>query len=262
MRAVRTLIVDDEKSARDGLRHLLAGDDDISVVGECGDGRSAVSAIRELEPDLVFLDVQMPELDGFATLRAVGLDRLPTIVFVTAYDRYALAAFEAHAVDYLLKPFTDERFHDALAQAKRQIRQARLGEFGERVAALIAEGPVPTASPPRGAAQGRLVLHTKERVVLLPTDDIAWIDADGDYVRIHTADATHVVRETMHGLEAQLDPAHFVRIHRSTIANLDRVGELQTTYRNEVVAVLHDGTRLKVSRGCRATLESRLGRRI
>ncbi len=262
MRTVRTLIVDDEKSARDGLRHLLAADGDITVIGECGDGRSAVSAIRDLEPDLVFLDVQMPELDGFATLRAVGLERLPTIVFVTAYDRYALAAFEAHAVDYLLKPFADERFHDALAQAKHRIRQSRLGEFGERVAALLAEGPVPLSSQPRSAAHRPLVLHTKERVVLLPADEIAWIDADGDYVRIHAPDTTHVVRETMHGIEAQLDPTRFVRIHRSTIVNLGRVRELQTSYRGEVVALLHDGTRLKVSRGCRPVLESRLGRRI
>ena len=190
MRTVRALIVDDEPNAREGLRQLLASDPDVTVVGECGDGRSALSALRSLTPDLVFLDVQMPELDGFAVVRAVGPTGLPVVVFVTAYDRYALKAFEAHAVDYLLKPFTDERFSKALEQAKAQIERIRHGELGRNVAALVA------TEVGNKAARARLAVRTANGVVLLPIETIDWVDADGDYVRIHAAKATHVARQT------------------------------------------------------------------
>jgi len=263
MRSMRTLIVDDEPAAREGLRHLLAADPEIEVVGECRDGRTAAAVIRDQAPELVFLDIQMPEMDGLGVLREVGPERRPVVVFVTGYDRYALQAFEVHAVEYLLKPFTDDRFREALRQAKLQVRRTRMGELGRELASLAE--PAGAAPPPqRGPAayRSRLVVKTGGNVVLVPVEDIDWIDADGDYVRIHVGKAAHTVRETMHHLEAELDPARFVRIHRSTIVNLTRVKELQPFYRGEFVAVLHDGTRLKLSRGCRDTLEERLGRRL
>lgn len=264
MRGMRTLIVDDEPAAREGLRHLLATDPEIEVVGECRDGKAATAAIRDQAPELVFLDVQMPELDGLGVLRDVPPERRPVVVFVTGYDRYALQAFEVHAVEYLLKPFTDDRFREALSQAKLQVRRTRMSELGREMASLAGEGGLPAAdrnAPPTGY-RNRLVVKTGGNVVLVPVEDIDWIDADGDYVRIHVGKASHTVRETMHHLETELDPARFVRIHRSTIVNLARVKELQPFYRGEFVALLHDGTRLKLSRGCRDTLETRLGRRL
>ena len=269
MRGMRTLIVDDEPAAREGLRHLLAADPEIEVVGECRDGRTAAAAIRDQAPELVFLDIQMPEVDGLGVLREVAPERRPVVVFVTGYDRYALQAFEVHAVEYLLKPFTDDRFREALQQAKLQVRRTRMGELGREMASLAepagaaADSVVsPAAAATPATFRSRLVVKTGGNVVLVPVEDIDWIDADGDYVRIHVGKMAHTVRETMHHLETELDPARFVRIHRSTIVNLARVKELQPFYRGEFVAVLHDGTRLKLSRGCRDTLEARLGRRL
>lgn len=262
MRGMRTLIVDDEPAAREGLRHLLAADPEIEVVGECRDGKAATAAIRDQSPELVFLDVQMPELDGLGVLRDVPPERRPVVVFVTGYDRYALQAFEVHAVEYLLKPFTDDRFREALSQAKLQVRRTRMGELGKEMATLADGGAVAAPARPATGYRSRLVVKTGGNVVLVPVEDIDWIDADGDYVRIHVGKVSHTVRETMHHLETELDPAHFVRIHRSTIVNLARVKELQPFYRGEFVAVLNDGTRLKLSRGCRDTLEARLGRRL
>jgi two-component system, LytTR family, response regulator len=269
VRPIRTLIVDDEPAARAGMRHLLARDPEITVAGECASGGQAVTTIREATPDLVFLDVQMPELDGFAVLRAVGPERAPAVVFVTAYDQYALRAFDVHAIDYLLKPFTDERFREALERAKRQVRQGRLGELSERLAALLehfgAESATPGHSPGaplpgRSPYLARLVVKSAGKVTLLPVHEIEWIDAEGDYVRIHVGKAWHLLRETMKNLEARLDPSRFVRIHRSTIVNLERIKELEPFFRGEYVVVLHNGTTLKLSRGYRDNLESRLGR--
>ncbi len=237
MPPIRTLIVDDEPAARDGMRHLLRGDPDVVLAGECANGREAAAAIVEGVPDLVFLDVQMPELDGFGVLREVRNTHLPAVVFVTAYDQYALRAFEVHALDYLLKPFTDERFRESLERAKQQVRLA--GRYLER-----------------------LVIKSGGRVTLLRANEIEWIDAEGDYARIHVGKAWHLLRETMKNLEAQLDPARFVRIHRSTIVNLEQVKELQPFFRGEYVVVLHSGVTLKLSRGYREHLEAKLGRRF
>ena len=289
MRAIRTLIVDDEPAARAGMRELLAADPEILVTGECASGEEAVAAIREAAPDLVFLDVQMPELDGFDVLRAVGVAGAPAVVFVTAYDQYALRAFDVHAIDYLLKPFTDDRFREALGRAKQQVRQGHLGELSERLAVLLEQlgdaqattranglAPAPPAPPtlsvpsgnavralePRPTYLERLVVKSAGKVTLLRVDEIEWIDAEGDYVRIHVGKAWHLLRETMKNLEARLDPTRFVRIHRSTIVNLERVKELQPFFRGEYVVVLNGGTTLKLSRGYRDTLEARLGRAI
>jgi two-component system LytT family response regulator len=261
---IRTLIADDEPAGREGISHLLRDDPDVVVASVCATGREAAAAIVAQTPDLVFLDVQMPELDGFGVLRAVGRERLPAVVFVTAYDSYALRAFDVHAVDYLLKPFTDERFREALERAKRLVRQERLSEMSGRLALLLdTYVAAPPAGPPATAAGPyleRLVIKSGGRVTLLRAADIEWIDADGDYVRIHVGKTWHLLRETMKHLEAQLDPARFVRIHRSTIVNLERIRELQPFFRGEYVVVLHSGVTLKLSRGYRDHLETTLGK--
>jgi two-component system, LytTR family, response regulator len=257
MRTIRTLIVDDERAARDGIRHLLAADPEIVVAGECSNGREAAAAIRDTAPDLVFLDVQMPELDGFGVLREVGVERAPAVVFVTAFDQYALRAFDVHALDYLLKPFTDDRFRQSLERAKQLVRQGRLGDLSRKLAALLDHDE---SAPTQPRYLDRLVVKSGGKVTLLPVGEIEWIDAEGDYVRIHVGKTWHLLRETMKNLEDQLDSARFVRIHRSTIVNLEKVKELQPFFRGEYVVVLHNGTTLKLSRGYRDNLEARLGR--
>ncbi len=256
MRRIRTLIVDDEPAARDGMRHLLAADPEIVLEGECSNGREAAAAIRDTSPDLVFLDVQMPQLDGFGVLRQVGVERAPAVVFVTAFDQYALRAFDVHAIDYLLKPFTDDRFRQSLDRAKQLVRQGRLGDLSRKLAALLDNHE----SAPALRYLDRLVVKSGGKVTLLPVGEIEWIDAEGDYVRIHVGKTWHLLRETMKNLEDQLDAARFVRIHRSTIVNLEKVKELQPFFRGEYVVVLHNGTTLKLSRGYRDNLEARLGR--
>ena len=258
MRAIRTLIVDDELAGREGIRQLLAADPEIVVAGECANGREAAAAIRDVTPDLVFLDVQMPELDGFEVLREVGVERAPAIVFVTAFDQYAIRAFDVHAIDYLLKPFTDERFRQSLDRAKLQVRQGRLGELSQKLAALL--GHAGPSRAVRAPYLDRLLVKSGGKVTLLPVGEIEWIDAEGDYVRIHVGKTWHLLRETMKNLEGQLDATRFVRIHRSTIVNLEKVKELQPFFRGEYVVVLHNGTTLKLSRGYRDNLASRLGR--
>lgn len=265
MRSIRTLIVDDEPAARSGMRHLLARDPEIVVTGECASGGQAVAAIRDAAPDLVFLDVQMPECDGFDVLRQVGVEDAPAVVFVTAYDQYALRAFDVHAIDYLLKPFSDARFREALERAKQQVHQGRLGQLSKNLAALLESfgaAEVSTAVPARPTYLERLVVKSGGKVTLLRVAEIDWIDAEGDYVRIHVGKAWHLLRETMKNLEAGLDPARFVRIHRSTIVNLEKIKELQPFFRGEYVVVLHNAVTLKLSRGYRDNLEARLGRAI
>jgi len=265
MKPIQTVIVDDEPAARKALLHLLAADPEVGVLAECRSGREAVRILREGRAELVFLDIQMPKLDGFGVLREVRAEQLPVVVFVTAYDKYALKAFAVHAIDYLLKPFSDARFFEALQQAKQQVEHRRLGDLGHRVAVLVS-GYADLANAMGEQKESRYLERILVRVAGLITPvrvtDIDWIDAEGDYVRIRVGKTSHLLRATMHRLESQLDPARFVRIHRSTIVNLERVKELQPSYRGEYVAVLHDGTTLKLSRGCREQLESRLGRKV
>jgi two-component system, LytTR family, response regulator len=262
--AIRALIVDDEPAARDAIRSLLAGDADIHIVGECADGRTALRAIASTAPELLFLDVQMPEMDGFTMLRQLDPARLPVVVFVTAFDQYALRAFDVHAADYLLKPFDDDRFRDAVSRAKQSVRAGQLGRLSEELRALL-DGVAPSAPAARTAAGPylkRLVIKSGGRVTLLNVRDIDWIEAEGDYVKIHVAKVWHLLRETMKRLEAQFDPARFVRIHRSTIVNVERIKELQPYFRGEYVVILQDGKSLKLSRGYKEHLESVLGRKF
>jgi two-component system, LytTR family, response regulator len=260
---IRALIVDDEPAARAAIRGLLADDPDVAVIGECADGRSALDALSADAPDLLFLDVQMPEMDGFTLLGRLDPERLPVVVFVTAYDQYALRAFDVHALDYLLKPFDDERFRHAVARAKQQVRQGKIGALSGKLLALLEGAARPaTAGAAPGAYLKRLVIKSGGRVTILAVRDIDWLEADGDYVKIHTGKQWHLLRETMKHLESQFDPSRFVRIHRSTIVNVERIKELQPYFRGEYVVILHDGTSLKLSRGYKEHLEAALGRRF
>jgi two-component system, LytTR family, response regulator len=257
---IRALVVDDEPAARAAIRALLADDTDIHIVGECADGRAALDAIRGEAPDLLFLDIQMPEMDGFTLLRRLDPAEIPVVLFVTAYDQYALRAFEVHALDYLLKPFDDERFREAVAHAKQQVRQGKLGALSGQLAALLEGMGRPPVVTSNGQYLKRLAIKAGGRVTILGVKDIDWIEAEGDYVKIHAGRAWHLLRETMKHLETQFDPARFVRIHRSTIVNVERIKELQPYFRGEYVVILQDGTSLKLSRGYKEHLEAALGR--
>ena len=239
---LRTLIVDDEPLAREGVRMLLANDPEITSVHECADGQAAVNAILEMKPDLVFLDVQMPEMDGFAVLETVGIDRMPNIIFVTAYDKYALQAFEVHALDYLLKPYTNERFFSALKRAKAQIQLSGHDNLNGRLSALLDH------LKRGGDPLERLVVKTAGRISFVKVEEIDWIEAADTYVRLHVRRESYLVRGTMSGLEAKLDPDKFLRIHRSIIVNLSRVKELQPLFHGEYVVRLRDGTELSSGR--------------
>ena len=265
---LRVVVVDDEPLARSGMAGLLARDPDVSVVAECADGREAVDAIARLRPDLVLLDVQMPEMDGFEVLRELGPRRLPFVVFVTAFDRFALRAFEVAAVDYLLKPFDDERFAMAMGRAKHAVRNAEVGELGRRVMALLERGggdaspsPAEAARPEPAGHATRLTVKGSGRTVFVRVDEVDWIEADDYYAKLHVAGKTHLLRETMGSLEGRLDPQRFFRVHRSAIVNLDRVREVQFLFRGEHVVILHDGTKLKLSRGRLDRLEAMLAGR-
>ncbi len=249
---IKTLIVDDEALARERLRQLLGGEAEIEIAGECGDGGTAVERIRETAPDLVFLDVQMPELDGFGVLAALGTETLPVVVFVTAHDRFALQAFEVHAVDYLLKPFDRERFKKALERAMQAVRQRTGGGLDQRLAALLQEfKPAPKAAE-------RLAVKTGDRVLLLRVEELDWIKAADNYVELHKGRETHLLRETLNALEARLPAEKFVRISRSVIVNVERVRELKPLFSGEYTVVLENGTELGLTRGYRENLP-RLG---
>ena len=270
MSPIRTLIVDDEPLARQGLRVLLEEEPDVEIVGECADGLEALDALREREPDLVFLDVQMPEMGGFEVLDAWdGLgETAPVVVFVTAYDEYALKAFEVHALDYLLKPFDDERFVRALDRARAELDRRRDSEVTARIEALLEarrggeEAAAGTEGPDGGSSLRRFVVRSAGRIHFVDIDEIDWIEAAGDYVRLHAGARSHLMRETMKELERRLDPAEWVRIHRSTFVRISRVKEIRTTETGQYVVVLEDGTRRSLSRTGRERLEAVLGRTL
>ena len=254
---IRALVVDDEPVARRRVRRLLSAEPDVEVIGECGDGRSAIEAIRTLRPDLVFLDVQMPDADGFEVLRALTAgDPMPAIIFVTAFDHYALAAFEVHALDYLLKPFDRGRFARAVARAREHLGGRAESRDDQRIAGLLTEV--------RGKTRFlvRFVVRADGRVRLIDAADIDWIEAADNYVVLHAGATTHVVRDTMARLEGELDPEAFVRIHRSAIVRIDRIVELRPSFHGDFAVSLRDGTRLTLSRTHRARVEALLGRAL
>jgi two-component system, LytTR family, response regulator len=251
---IRVLVVDDEPLAREKIRGMAADDPDLRVVGECTNGAEAIEAVQTLKPDLLLLDVQMPEVGGFAVLEALKDEGLPPVIFITAYDHYAVRAFEFHALDYLLKPFDRERFRAAIDRAKRQIRREKNGgALDERIIALLEQ----MREQPRYTE--RLVVKTGGRVFFLNADEIDWVEAEGNYVSIHAGKKSYLLRETISGLESQLDPRHFVRIHRSAVVNINRIKELQPWSHGEYHVILHDGTQLTLSRSYRDNLQSALG---
>ncbi len=255
--SIRTLIVDDEPLARQRLRTLLENDADIHILGEAGDGRQALADLRQHRPDLVFLDVQMPVMDGFGVLRALGEHGEPApaaVIFVTAHDRFALKAFEVHALDYLLKPFDRARFAAALERAKTQIRKEQNPALDRRLLDLLQSVCAGGLAAPQ-----RLVVKSAGKVCFVRIQDIDWIEAAANYVRLHVGKEVHLLRESMSSLDSKLDPRRFVRIHRSTIVNIERIRELQPAFHGDFAVILCDGTELTMSRGCREKLEESLG---
>jgi two-component system LytT family response regulator len=250
---LRVIIIDDEPVARRGLRLLLDRDDEVEVAGEAAAGTEAVELIRRTRPDVAFLDVQMPGGSGFEVLQRVGPAVAPVVVFVTAYDEYALRAFEVNAVDYLLKPYDDARFLLALQRAKGEVRRRQTDKVNARLTQLLEylqQNPEKAAAAPAvERATERILLKSSGEIFFLKPGEIDWIEAEGDYMKFHVSGRAHLMRETMARLEARLDPGQFVRIHRSTIVNLDRVRKLSPSFAGEYAVVLHDGTKLRLSRG-------------
>ncbi len=271
MNRIRVLVVDDEPLARTGVSKLCGADPDLELVGECADGKSAVAAIEQIEPDLLLLDIQMPEMDGFEVLKAVGAQSMPHVIFVTAYDQFAVQAFEVHALDYLLKPFDDERFFDAISRAKQAIRGADLGTLRSRLLGLLAEAgmgddlvPAEDQYVAPGEAQRpkyltRIAVRETGRTVLVGTDEIDWIEAANYCAKLHTRNRVFIIRESLKALETQLDPTQFFRVSRSAIVNLDRVQEIQPFARGSQMVILKDDTRITMSRSRREALERLLG---
>jgi two-component system LytT family response regulator len=262
---LRTLIVDDEPLARRTIRDLLAEDPEVEVVGECGGGAEAVESIRRRPPDLLFLDIQMPGMDGFDVLSQIELERISAVIFVTAYDAYALKAFEVHALDYLLKPFTDERFGEALARAKSHVELREAKGLAESLRAFLRgrsgsedETAAVASSGRKGGYLTRFMVKVGGRVIFVNPSDVDWIEADNYYVKLHVGGRAHLLRVSMKELEERLDPKTFWRTHRSAIINLDRVKELHQHPSGEYVVVLRDGTELKLSRARRERLQELL----
>lgn len=266
---IRSLVVDDEPLARRRVLRLLREEPDAEVVGSAATGDEAVEAVRTLSPDLLLLDVQMPGRDGFGVLESLGADDLPHVVFVTAYDHYALRAFEVHALDYLLKPFDAARFHQAFGRAREQIRRRETREHRRRLIGLLGElagrgdaagAPEAGAAPPDAPQPvERLLVRAEGRILFLRTEEIDWVGAQGNYAELHVGAATYLIRETMGELEARLDPRRFLRVHRSTIVNLDRVRELRPWFGGDYRVALLDGTELHLSRIYRSRAAERLG---
>lgn len=251
--------MDDEPLARRNIRLLLEQDPQIEILEECRDGREAVKAINTLSPDLIFLDIQMPEVDGFDVLARVGPEKIQAIIFVTAFDQYALKAFDVHALDYLLKPFDDDRFANALRRAKSQIEAREIDRLSKRLLALLEERQNErTNAVSRKDYLTRLMIKVSGRVVLLKVGEIDFIEADGNYAKLHVGRKSHLLREKMHDLEGQLDPAKFVRIHRSTIVNVDRIKEMHPHFNGDYIVVLEDGRQLRLSRSRRESLQAKL----
>lgn len=246
----RVLIVDDEPLARERIRTLLRGDREIEIIAEARNGRQAIEAITNHAPDIVFLDVQMPDMDGFEVLKALKVERMPAVIFVTAFDQHAIRAFEVSAIDYLMKPFDRSRFAKALDRAKSHLKRPLDDADASRIVRMLEE----IKSGPRYLE--RFAIKTTERVLFIRAEEVDSIEAEGNYVRINVRDTSHLLRDTINNVESQIDPRIFVRIHRSTIVNMNRVKELQTWARGEYRVVLYSGATYTLSRGYREHFES------
>ncbi len=251
--AIRTIIADDERLARRKLRILLGSEPQVEVVAECPNGRQTVSAIRSFRPDILLLDIQMPDLNGFEVLSEISSDEMPQVIFTSAYDQYAIRAFEAHALDYLLKPFDQDRLHAAIERASLEIRKSKDQEFTNRVLELLST--VKSQKKPTPEFEDRLAIRTNGRVVFLNLDEIHWVEAAANYVRLNTAKDSYLFRETISRISDRLNPADFVRIHRSMIVNVRRMKELIPVNSGEYVVVLNSGKELSCSRGYRSNLQ-------
>ena len=249
---IRAVIADDEALARKFIRRMLKDEPDVEIIGECANGREAISMIKSEKPDLIFLDVQMPEKDGFAVLQSIP--ELPEIIFTTAYEQYAVRAFELHALDYLLKPFDQVRFRDAIRHAKARLRSTRDKDVRRQINALL------QSVEKKPQYLDRLVIKSGGRISFLSTDQINWIEADDKYVLLHTGRINPMVRQTLNAMEAQLDPKKFKRIHRSAIVNVARIKELQPMFNGEHSVLLEDGTKLTLSRSYKDKLFDLLGK--
>lgn len=245
---LRTAIVDDEPLARRRIRDLLADAVDVTIIAECANGNQAIEVLDASTPDLLFLDIQMPEVDGFDVLQAIGIGRVPAVIFVTAYDHFALRAFDAHALDYLLKPFDDARFGAALQRARERVRQHHGGDLDRRLQALL-----DTVRGDQGFLR-RLVVQSGHRSIFIRVEHVDWIEAERNYVRVHVGGKSHLLRENITRLAAALDPATFCRIHRSTIVNVDRIQAVESLFHGDSQVVLHDGTTLATGRSYRRNL--------
>lgn len=246
MKRIRTAIVDDEAPARLRVKQFLNEFPETDVVGEAEDGRQAIALIREQSPDLLFLDVQMPRLDGFGVINAIDPDKVPAVIFVTAHDQFALRAFETHAVDYLLKPFSRERFRHAVERAEARIKAGHAAKLGERLSPRLSSLLRDIEDETKYAA--RLEVKSVGRTIFVPVEEIDWIKADSNYSRLHVGKDQYLIRETLGSLEGKLDPALFARIHRSAIVKLDRVREMRPQINGDQVILLRDGTKLEMSR--------------
>jgi two-component system LytT family response regulator len=245
---IKTLIVDDESLARERMKRFLRDEIDIEIIGECANGLEAIAKIKNEKPELVFLDIQMPEKNGFEVIKSLDAKSVPTIIFVTAYDQYALQAFNVHALDYLLKPFNRERLQRAVVRAREQIEHRNYGNLDERLSLLIAD------LKSEKKYLERLVVKSAGRVFFLKTDEIDWIEAAGNYLKLHVKSEkseSHLIRETMNAIEARLDPNKFLRIHRSTVVNIDSIKELHPMFSGDYLVILRNGTELTLSRNFR-----------
>lgn len=251
---LKAVVADDEPLARKLIRRFLKQEPDVELVGECGDGKETVAMIRKTKPDLLFLDVQMPELDGFAVLEAIGTAEMPHVIFTTAYESYAIRAFELHALDYLLKPFDHLRFKAAMQHARARIHAGQSGEEGFQFGSLL------ETIKAQQQHLDRLIIKADGRITFLNTHDIEWIEADDKYVYLHTAKGKSMVRQTLSSMEAQLDPQRFRRIHRSAIVNVERIKELQPLFSGEHSVLLENGTKLTLSRNYKDKLFALLGK--
>ncbi|MEP6733059.1 MAG: LytTR family DNA-binding domain-containing protein [bacterium] len=264
--ALRIIIVDDELVARQRIRRIASREEGIEIVAECATGREAVNAVLQHNPDLLVLDVQMPELDGFGVLAELPADRIPLVIFVTAFDEHALRAFDVHAVDYVLKPIDPDRLRAALMRARREHGLAEAAEQHERLRGLLGSAIVSTpaesaeSTPVNTTSVGkveRFLVKTSGKMFFVNMSDVDWVEADGNYVRLHVGAASHMIRETIASVERALPSAQFARIHRSAIVNLDRVAEMRQWSSGDYIVILKTGARLKLSRSYRQNIEAR-----